>query len=213
MPGAFQETGPLWTTTGGRTLEPNTWSWNNFSTTLYLEAPICVGFSYADASVPCVASDNSTAADNLQAVIKFFALFPEFQANDFWITGESYAGCVRAPAVNSGLCVWAGSPPLPATVSPAHPTRRFPSNPPPCSIYIPSLAYNIINYNAGKPATPIKLKGGVARRSRAQATIDALPACTSPLHPLTGNHRRVARLYVPAPSTHRHHCRKRVHRQ
>ena len=114
-----QESGPLWTTSGGAGLEPNSWSWNNFTNALFLEAPACVGFSYADdPNGGCRHNDTGTAADNLAAVIQWFSKYPEYQKNDFWITGESYAG-----------------------------------------IYIPTLAYNIYNYNSGNPATPINLKG------------------------------------------------------
>ena len=90
--GAFQESGPLWTNAAGN-LEENTWTWNNFSSTLYLEAPACVGFSYADnTGTGCSHDDTSAAVDNLAALVQWFTLFPEFQKNDFWITGESYAG-------------------------------------------------------------------------------------------------------------------------
>ena len=37
LEGAFQESGPLWTTAGGNTLELNDYSWNKFAHTLYLE--------------------------------------------------------------------------------------------------------------------------------------------------------------------------------
>ena len=90
--GAFQESGPLWTAPGGAGLQPNAYSWNKFAHTIYLEAPACVGFSYASSPLGCVHDDNSTAANNLQALQVFFTLFPELKTNDFYISGESYAG-------------------------------------------------------------------------------------------------------------------------
>ncbi len=52
LEGAFQESGPLWTTSGGTNLQVNQYSYNNFSHQLFLEAPACVGFSYADSTNP-----------------------------------------------------------------------------------------------------------------------------------------------------------------
>jgi len=51
-----------------------------------------VGFSYCDTPAGCTHNDTSTAADNFASLKAFFALFPEFKGNDFWISGESYAG-------------------------------------------------------------------------------------------------------------------------
>ena len=41
---------------------------------------------------PCKANDTSTAADNHAVLKAFFKGFPEFAKNEFFITGESYAG-------------------------------------------------------------------------------------------------------------------------
>ena len=94
LEGAFQESGPYWTAAGGNGLQYNNYSWNKFANQLFIEAPACVGFSYADdPSTGCTHTDTSTAADNLQALVQFFTVkFPELAKNDFWISGESYAG-------------------------------------------------------------------------------------------------------------------------
>eukprot|EP00039_Didymoeca_costata_P018723 m.334701 g.334701 ORF g.334701 m.334701 type:complete len:473 (+) comp17413_c0_seq1:23-1441(+) len=68
------------------------YNWNQLANMLYLEAPVGVGFSYSSNADDYKCSDNSTAEDNLHAVEAFFSLFPEFKNNDFFITGESYAG-------------------------------------------------------------------------------------------------------------------------
>jgi carboxypeptidase C (cathepsin A) len=73
-------------------LEANPWSWNNYTNNLFIESPAGVGFSYCDTAAGCAHDDNSTAQDNLAAVLSFFKAYPELQANKFWITGESYAG-------------------------------------------------------------------------------------------------------------------------
>ena len=70
----------------------NPFSWNNISNSLYLEAPACVGYSYADTIDGCSHTDESTAADNYEALKAFFTSFSEYATNPFFITGESYAG-------------------------------------------------------------------------------------------------------------------------
>jgi hypothetical protein len=65
--------------------------WQKAASYIFLESPAGVGFSYCDYD-NCTASDTSTAIDNHRVLKKFFAGFPEFAKNDFYITGESYAG-------------------------------------------------------------------------------------------------------------------------
>ena len=95
MDGLFYEHGPfhIYNTD----TQPNLYNnernaWNNNASVLYLEAPICVGYSYADDG-KCVMNDNTTAQDNYEALLLFFTKkFPEYIANDFFVSGESYAG-------------------------------------------------------------------------------------------------------------------------
>ena len=68
------------------TLYENKYAWTLNSSVLFLEAPICVGFSYTNDS-NCVASDDSTANDNYHALLQFFIKFPNFVKNDFYVTG------------------------------------------------------------------------------------------------------------------------------
>lgn len=56
---------------------------------LFIEAPAGVGFSYADFPSGLVHNDTSTAQDNLNALIYFFANFPEYAQNELYISGES----------------------------------------------------------------------------------------------------------------------------
>ena len=51
---------------------------------LYIEQPAGVGYSYCD--------DDVSGKDNLDAVLAWFQKFPEFQTNELYISGESYAG-------------------------------------------------------------------------------------------------------------------------
>jgi carboxypeptidase C (cathepsin A) len=88
MEGGFQESGPLWTAPGGAGLQLNAYSWNKFSTQVFLEAPAGVGFSYADTPAGTRHNDTSTAADNLEAINAFYLKFPEFSQLPLWLTGE-----------------------------------------------------------------------------------------------------------------------------
>mmetsp|Transcript_31157 Transcript_31157/g.58456 ORF Transcript_31157/g.58456 Transcript_31157/m.58456 type:complete len:534 (+) Transcript_31157:42-1643(+) len=93
--GMLQENGPLLiNATGG--LMRNPYAWTKQANLLILESPAGVGYSYCAAmkakSGGCKNSDISTAMANSDAVQNFFEKFPEYRANEFFITGESYAG-------------------------------------------------------------------------------------------------------------------------
>ena len=70
----------------------NPFSWGNKTNNIFMEAPAGVGFSYCDTAAGCKHTDTAQAVDNLAAIKDFFGKFPELAKNDFWITGESYAG-------------------------------------------------------------------------------------------------------------------------
>lgn len=94
LEGAFSESGlyHIVEFSNPPVLTINPYSWNNITNNLFIEAPSGVGFSYCDTAAGCDHTDTSTAADNLQALISFFAAYPELAGLSFWITGESYAG-------------------------------------------------------------------------------------------------------------------------
>ena len=96
--GAFMENGPYHPYTMDYNqniyVEYNTYSWNNIGNMLYIESPPCVGFSYPH-SGNCskfFTDDNQTKYDNYYAIQSFFNQFPQYINNEFYITGESYAG-------------------------------------------------------------------------------------------------------------------------
>lgn len=70
----------------------NEFSWNKVANVLYLETPAGVGFSYSLNTSDYNTNNEKTAMDNYIFLQKWFQIFPEFQGNDFWISGESYAG-------------------------------------------------------------------------------------------------------------------------
>ncbi|KAM3690783.1 hypothetical protein ACJW31_09G146000 [Castanea mollissima] len=91
--GAFVEHGPFRPNGDSGNLVKKEYSWNREANILYLESPAEVGFSYsANASFYTNVNDTITAQDNLMFLQNWLAKFPEYQDNDFFITGESYAG-------------------------------------------------------------------------------------------------------------------------
>ncbi|ETO17404.1 hypothetical protein RFI_19917 [Reticulomyxa filosa] len=109
--GYFVEHGPFHTndysvelnTTDIPVLFYNNYTWTKVANILYLEMPGGVGFSFCgDPDDPVVNqdpgllcphwNDSSVAQDNYNILNVFFSKYPEFQTNDFYVFGESYAG-------------------------------------------------------------------------------------------------------------------------
>ncbi|XP_045787389.1 serine carboxypeptidase-like 45 isoform X2 [Trifolium pratense] len=90
--GAFTEHGPFQPTRKGG-LVKNQYSWNRAANMLYLDSPASVGFSYStNKSFYDLLNDELTARDNLVFLRGWFTKFPQYKDNDFFITGEDYAG-------------------------------------------------------------------------------------------------------------------------
>jgi len=89
--GLMSENGPFYPD-GNGDLVLNPYSWNRMANMLYLESPAGVGFSYCPEDNCPEYDDNSTASDNYNFLVSWFKLYTQFQSNDFYITGESYAG-------------------------------------------------------------------------------------------------------------------------
>ena len=93
LEGLFYENGPfIFTDTNRTSLSPNPYSWNTNASVIYLESPAGVGFSLMGDPSNNYTTDQITAHDNLMALLQFFRGFYEYRGNDFYISGESYAG-------------------------------------------------------------------------------------------------------------------------
>jgi serine carboxypeptidase-like clade 1 len=103
--GLLQENGPLLMNATGGFME-NPWAWTKLANLLILEAPVGVGYSYCEAQTRgkvCQNTDRFTASASRAALQDFFAnKFPELAKNEFFITGESYAG-VYIPTLSKEL--------------------------------------------------------------------------------------------------------------
>lgn len=102
LKGGFEELGQLvfnsssWDS-GSPKLFYNNLGWTRNSSVFMFESPPGTGFSYCEKCLgnltcKCPANDTSAAEDNYDAVIGFFKRYPQLSHQDFYITGESYAG-------------------------------------------------------------------------------------------------------------------------
>ncbi|XP_029000461.1 cathepsin A-like [Betta splendens] len=98
LDGFLSENGPFHVDDNGATLYENPFSWNKIANILYLESPAGVGYSYSD-DQKYATDDDQVADDNYRALQSFFAKFPNFTQNEFFIFGESYGG-IYAPTLS-----------------------------------------------------------------------------------------------------------------
>nr|XP_054920687.1 lysosomal protective protein-like [Dermacentor andersoni] len=89
--GATMELGPFRIDPLGVKLTINPFSWNKIANVIFLEAPAGTGYSY-DPTGSISTDDNKATEDNYQAIQDFFSKFPQFRKNEFYVTGESFAG-------------------------------------------------------------------------------------------------------------------------
>lgn len=90
LTGLFFELGP---SSISEDLEPqyNEFSWNNNATLIFVDQPVNVGLSYSDDGEE---PHNTVIAEREMAdfLAEFFKEFPQYAKNDFYVSGESYAG-------------------------------------------------------------------------------------------------------------------------
>ncbi|XP_060081281.1 lysosomal protective protein-like isoform X2 [Ylistrum balloti] len=99
--GLLSEHGPFRINSDGETVDYNMYSWNTVANMIYLEAPAGVGYSYSP-SKDYRTDDDQVAEDNHLALKQFFSKFPEYKANEFFVTGESYGG-IYVPTLSARL--------------------------------------------------------------------------------------------------------------
>ncbi|KAL0906683.1 hypothetical protein M5K25_025196 [Dendrobium thyrsiflorum] len=105
--GFVYEHGPFHFKSGGKAgslpeLLLNPYSWSKVSSIIYLDSPAGVGLSYSANKSDYITGDLKTASDSHQFLLKWFELYPEFLGNQFYISGESYAG-VYIPTLSAAV--------------------------------------------------------------------------------------------------------------
>uniref|UniRef100_A0A8C5Z413 Carboxypeptidase vitellogenic like n=1 Tax=Marmota marmota marmota TaxID=9994 RepID=A0A8C5Z413_MARMA len=91
MFGLFVEHGP-YVITSNMTVLPRNFPWTTTLSMLYMDNPVGTGFSFTNNSQGYAVNEDDVAHNLYSALVQFFQLFPEYENNDFYATGESYAG-------------------------------------------------------------------------------------------------------------------------
>ncbi|KAF9594245.1 hypothetical protein IFM89_028902 [Coptis chinensis] len=87
----FYENGPF-TIADNMSLVWNDYGWDKASNLIYVDQPIGTGFSYSSDKRDFRHNEEGVSNDLYDFLQAFFAEHPQFAENDFYITGESYAG-------------------------------------------------------------------------------------------------------------------------
>ncbi|XP_058199947.1 serine carboxypeptidase-like isoform X1 [Rhododendron vialii] len=70
----------------------NEFGWDQASNLIYVDQPTGTGFSYSSSAKDTRHDENGISNDLYNFLQGFFKLHPQYVSNDFFITGESYAG-------------------------------------------------------------------------------------------------------------------------
>ncbi|KAL1421163.1 hypothetical protein MTO96_023333 [Rhipicephalus appendiculatus] len=89
--GLFVEHGPYLVAKGGVPEFRNT-TWAKRYSMLYIDNPVGAGFSFTQDDNGYARNEEDVGRDLHEALQQFFTLFDKYAANDFYATGESYAG-------------------------------------------------------------------------------------------------------------------------
>lgn len=87
----FYENGPF-TVSKNLSLVPNEYGWDKVSNLIYVDQPTGTGFSYSSDRRDLCHGEACVSDDLYDFIQAFFEEHPELVKNDFYITGESYAG-------------------------------------------------------------------------------------------------------------------------
>ncbi|KAI9887607.1 MAG: Cell death protease [Watsoniomyces obsoletus] len=90
MDGALMEVGP-YRLKDDHTLRYNDGSWDEFANLLFVDQPVGTGFSYVNTD-SYLHELNEMADEFIVFLEKFFHLFPQYETDDIYMAGESYAG-------------------------------------------------------------------------------------------------------------------------
>lgn len=89
--GFFTELGPFYIDEDMQRVKRN-YHWNEEHHLLVLDNPLGTGFSFTSSPERMPTNQTTIGQDLYKALTQFFQLFPDLRANDFYVTGESYAG-------------------------------------------------------------------------------------------------------------------------
>lgn len=87
--GLFGENGPF-SVKSKHGLKLRKYAWTNSHSVIYIDNPVGTGYSFTNNGY--AQNETQVGLDLYNALVQFFTLFPDLQKNDFYISGESYAG-------------------------------------------------------------------------------------------------------------------------
>nr|XP_014278748.2 venom serine carboxypeptidase-like [Halyomorpha halys] len=73
-------------------LKERQYYWSKLFNVIYIDNPVGTGFSFTESDSEYATDEVKVGKDLYSALIQFFQLFPYLQKNEFFVTGESYAG-------------------------------------------------------------------------------------------------------------------------
>ncbi|KOB76530.1 Carboxypeptidase [Operophtera brumata] len=88
--GLFAELGPLIAKEAGFALRKYHWALNCHL--VFIDSPVGTGFSFTHNDLGYCTDEKCIAIGLYNTMQQFYTLFPNLRSNDFYITGESYAG-------------------------------------------------------------------------------------------------------------------------
>ncbi|RWS25515.1 putative serine carboxypeptidase CPVL-like protein [Leptotrombidium deliense] len=89
--GLFVENGPF-VINKDLSVSLRKYSWTSAYSLLYIDNPAGTGFSFTQNDKGYATNEEDVARDLYEFLNQFFTLFAELRPNDFYVTGESYAG-------------------------------------------------------------------------------------------------------------------------
>lgn len=89
--GLFAENGAL-VINRSLSLKLRQYYWSQKLNVIYIDNPVGTGFSFTDNDAGYSTNEVEVGANLYTSLIQFFTLFPHLKKNDFFISGESYAG-------------------------------------------------------------------------------------------------------------------------
>ncbi|CAH1392267.1 unnamed protein product [Nezara viridula] len=89
--GLFCENGPF-SVDKSLALAERKYYWSQLFNVIYIDNPVGTGFSFTESDSEYATDEVKVGKDLYSALSQFFQLFPDLQKNDFFVSGESYAG-------------------------------------------------------------------------------------------------------------------------
>ncbi|KAH6930252.1 hypothetical protein HPB50_012264 [Hyalomma asiaticum] len=101
LEGLFVEHGPYYIDENGDAQLRDV-TWTRTISMLYVDNPVGTGFSFTESEEGYATNQDDVSRDMLEMLQQFFTLFSDYSSNDFYLSGESYAG-KYVPSIGAAL--------------------------------------------------------------------------------------------------------------